>query len=73
VRTPAEVIRKRIIELEELPRPHSYDLGELANLRASLRLMEEYCHNCGARFVHGSAPDGLCGTCRTSEIGWVTR
>ena len=37
--TPAQTIRKRIRQLEALPRLHAYDRGELANLRESLRLV----------------------------------
>jgi hypothetical protein len=41
MRTHAEVIRKRIAELEALPSMHPYDRAELVNLRASLDLMWE--------------------------------
>jgi hypothetical protein len=48
---------------------------ETNRLREIIASMESgtRCGNCGLPFTHGAAPDGLCGTCRTSEIGWVTR
>jgi hypothetical protein len=48
---------------------------ETNRLREIIASMENgsSCRNCGGRFIYGAAPDGLCGTCRTSEIGWVIR